>query len=72
MPDYKVKVTYTYPVSAVDPQDALSTVPIVIRGRFTGFHGEGITEILNTEGEVVLKAELVTVNKPVNYFLNIK
>ena len=59
MPDYKVRVTYTYPVSAVDAQDALSTVPTVIKAKFNGFHGEGITEIINDQGEVVLKAELV-------------
>ena len=63
MPDYKVRVQYQYPVQAVSPQDALDTVPIVIRGRFIGFHGEGTTEIINTEGEVVLKAELVPVVK---------
>lgn len=58
MPDYTVKVTYTYPIQAVSAEDALSTVPIVIKGRFIGFHGEGLTEIINAEGEVVLKAEL--------------
>ena len=63
MPDYKVKVTYTYPVQAVSAEDALSTVPTVIKGRFIGFHGEGITEILNAAGEVVLKAELVPASK---------
>lgn len=60
MPDYKVRVTYVYPVSAVNAEDALSTVPYVIKGRFTGFHGEGVTEILNAEGKVVLTAELAT------------
>jgi len=59
LPDYKVRVTYTYPVQAVDAQDALSTVPIVIKARFNGFHGIGITEVINADGEVVLKAELV-------------
>ena len=63
MPDYVVKVTYVYPAQAVSPEDALATVPNVIKGRFTGFHGEGTTEILNTKGEVVLKAELVPASK---------
>lgn len=58
MPYYKVKVTYTYPVEAISAEDALSTVPVIIKARFIGFHGEGITEILNTDGEVVLKAKL--------------
>lgn len=63
MPDYQVKVTYTYPVQALSAEDALSTVPFVIKGRFIGFHGEGITEILDAGGEVVLKAELVPAKK---------
>ena len=60
MPDYVVRVSYEYPVSAISPKDAMDTVPMVIKGRFIGFLGKGITEILNTEGEVVLKAKLVT------------
>lgn len=60
MPDYVVKVEYRYPVQAISAEDALSTVPTVIKGRFMGFHGEGATEIINADGEVVLKAELVT------------
>ena len=63
MPDYKVRVTYTYPVQAISAEDALSTVPTIIKARFIGFHGEGITEIINAKGEVVLKAELVTTKK---------
>ena len=63
MPDYKVRVTYTYPAQAISAEDALSTVPTIIKARFIGFHGEGITEIINAEGEVVLKAELVTTKK---------
>jgi len=63
MPDYKVKVQYQYPVQAVSPEDALATVPHVIKGRFIGFHGEGTTEILNADGEIVLKAELVPATK---------
>ena len=63
MPDYKVKVTYIYPVSAVDARDAFNTVSMVIKAKFAGFHGEDITEIINAKGEVVLKAELVTTKK---------
>lgn len=70
MPNYNVKVTYLYPVSAVSPQDALSTVPMVIKGRFIGFHGEGTTEVIDQDGNVVLKAELVTLpNKTGNLSL---
>jgi len=63
MPDYTVRVTYTYPVSAVNAEDALSTVPIVIKARFAGFHGEGLTDILDKEGNIVLTAKLVTDKK---------
>ena len=56
---YRVKVTYEYPVDAVSAEDALNTVPIVIKAKFAGFHGEGLTEVINADGQVVLKAELV-------------
>ncbi|MDO9580544.1 MAG: hypothetical protein Q7J06_08260 [Bacteroidales bacterium] len=59
MPDYIVKVTYTYPVQAVSAEDALATVPYVVKAKLIGFHGEGKTEILNDNGAVVLRAELV-------------
>jgi len=59
LPDYKVRVVYTYLVQAISAEDALSTVPTVIKGRFIGFHGEGLTEIINNDGRVVLKAKLV-------------
>jgi len=59
MPNYTVRVTIKYPVSAVNPEDALSTVPNVLRMRYIGVHAEGITEILDAStGEVVLKAKL--------------
>ena len=59
MPKYLVKVTYTYPVCAVDAEDALSTVPQVIRTRYIGVHAEGLTEILDASTkEVVLRAQL--------------
>jgi len=63
VPDYKVRVTYTYLVQAVSAEDALSTVPVVIKARFGGLHGKGTTEVINTDGEVVLKAELVLATK---------
>ena len=63
MPDYKVKVQYQYPVQAISPQDALSTVPFVIKARFNGFHGKGITEVIDAEGKTVLTAELVPATK---------
>ena len=59
MPKYVVKVTCTYPVTAVNAEDALSTVPRVIRMNFIGGTAEGVTEIVNADsGEVVLKAVL--------------
>lgn len=59
MPKYKVKVTCTYPVAAVNAEDALSTVPMVIRMRYTSCLAKGETEIIDTStGEVVLKAVL--------------
>ena len=59
MPKYKVKVTCTYPVTATDARDALSTVPMVIKMRYIGGHAEGVTEIIDAgTGEVVLKAVL--------------
>lgn len=64
MQNYKVKVTYTYPVQAPNAEDALDTVPHVIKGRFMGFHGEGTTEVINESGQIVLKAQLKT-NKEV-------
>jgi len=59
VPKYVVKVTCTYPVSAVNAEDALSTVPRVIRMNFIGGIAEGVTEIVDADsGEVVLKAVL--------------
>ena len=59
MPKYVVKVTCTYPVSALNAEDALSTVPRVIRMNFIGGIAEGVTEIVDADsGEVVLKAVL--------------
>ena len=59
MPKYLIRVTCTYPVDALNAEDALSTVPMVIRMRYIGGHAEGVTEILDAAtGEVVLKAEL--------------
>ncbi|MDP2730791.1 MAG: hypothetical protein Q8O55_09960, partial [Dehalococcoidales bacterium] len=58
------KVTCTYPVSAVNAEDALSTVPRVIRMNFIGGTAEGLTEIIDAgSGEVVLKAALNPVKR---------
>ena len=57
MPNYIVKVTCTYPVSAVDTKDALSTVPMAVRIILPT--AEGLTEILDAPTkEVVLRAQL--------------
>ena len=58
MPNYTVKVTFTYPVSAVNAEDALSTVPQVIRMRYIGVHAEGLADILDATGKSVLTAKL--------------
>jgi len=59
LPKYKVRVTCTYPVSALNAEDALSTVPMVIKLRYISGHAEGLTEIIDDgTGEVVLKALL--------------
>jgi len=59
LPKYIVRVTCTYPVDAVSAEDALSTVPIVIRMRYIGGHAKGLTEILDAStNEVVLRAKL--------------
>lgn len=59
MPKYIVKVTFTYPVSAVDAENALSTVPQVIKMRYIGIHAQGLTEIIDeATGDKVLTAVL--------------
>ena len=59
MPKYLVKVTYTYPVTALNAKDAFSTVPMVIHMRYIGGTAEGVAEIIGADsGEVVLKAAL--------------
>jgi hypothetical protein len=63
VPDYDVKVTYTYPVSALTAEDAFSTVPVVIRSRFIGFLGKGSVEISDGDGNVVLRGELTDKEK---------
>jgi len=61
LPKYRVRVTCTYPVEAVDAKDALSTVPMVVKMRYIGGIAEGVTEIIDAAtGEVVLKAVLNT------------
>ena len=57
MPQYIVKVTCTYPVEAVNAEDALSTVPVAVR--ITLPTAESLAEILNVStNQVVLKAKL--------------
>jgi len=59
LPNYTVKVTCTYPVSTLNAEDALSTVPRVIRMNFIGGIAEGLTEVIRADsGKVVLKAVL--------------
>jgi len=60
MTKYLVRVEYEYPVDAIDAEDALSTVPIATRLKYV--NAEGTTEIINSEGKVVLKAKLVNKN----------
>jgi hypothetical protein len=54
---YLVRVTYEYPVDSVNAKDALSTVPMATRLKY--LNADGTTEIINSEGKVVLKAKLV-------------
>ena len=57
MTKYLVRVKYEYPVDAINAEDALSTVPIATRLKY--LNADGTTEIINSEGTVVLKAKLV-------------
>ena len=67
MPDYVVKVQYSYPVQAINAEDALSTVPYVVKARFAGFHGEGTVEISDADTKIiVLTARLNTKKEPGN------
>ncbi len=59
MPNYIVRVSYSYPVQAVSAEDALSTVPHVTKVRFVDCLAEGKTEILRADTkQVVLTAKL--------------
>jgi len=60
VPDYEVHIHYVYKVQAVNAEDALSTVPIATRLKY--INADGTTEIINSEGKVVLKAKLVNKN----------
>jgi hypothetical protein len=51
---YKVKVSYEYPVDAVNAEDALSTLDTAIRLKFA--NAEGLVEIFEADGKRVLKA----------------
>ena len=57
MPKYIVRVTATYPVDAINAEDALSTVPIAVR--IKGSIAEALTEIVDASTQkVVLTAKL--------------
>ena len=59
MPDYIVEVTCMYPVSAVNAEDAFSTIPIVVKFHYINGHVQGKAAIRNTKtNRIVLKAEL--------------
>ena len=51
---YKVKVSYEYPVDAVNAEDALKTVPIAERIHWQ--NAEGTLEVFDADGKRVLKA----------------
>ena len=54
---YLVRVICSYPVDAVNAEDALSTVPMAVRILLPTV--DGLTEIVNTAtNEVVLRAKL--------------
>jgi hypothetical protein len=56
MMKYRVRVSYEYPVDALNAEDALNTVPLATRLKY--MNSEGITEIFNSDGERVLIAVL--------------
>ncbi len=58
MSKYLVLVIYEYSVDAINTEDAFGTVPIATRLKY--LNADGTTEIINSEGKVVLKAKLVT------------
>jgi len=60
MSKYFVRVIYEYPVDTINAEAALSTVPIATRLKYA--NADGTTEIINSEGTVVLKAKLATAN----------
>ena len=57
MPKYKIRVTYEYAVDAVDAEDALATLHIAERIKFS--NADGILEIFDEDGKRVLKAQKV-------------
>lgn len=66
MPNYTIRVTYTYPVSSPDPKGALGTVPLVTKVRLPMVLAEGLAEILDSETKVViLTAKLTSAKKAV-------
>ena len=61
MPNFTVRVTYEWPVDAVNPADAMSTVQLVTRSRFTQAVVTGKAEVIEPDtGRVQLTAQLVT------------
>lgn len=61
---YLVRVICSYPVDALDPRDALDTVPLVVKMRYTSCLAKGEAEILDAATkEVVLQAELKPVTR---------
>ena len=53
-----------YPVCAINPEDALSTVPMVIKTRFAGVLAEGETKILNADTKKVALTARLNPDKP--------
>jgi len=58
LPEYTIKVSYTYPVCATNAEDAFSTVPQVIKMRYIGVHAEVQAEVMDAIGKRVLLAKL--------------
>ena len=64
MPNYIVKVTFKYPLCAVNPKDALSTVPMVIKTRFAGVLASGETEISDADTKAVVLTAVLNPDQP--------
>jgi hypothetical protein len=64
MKGYRVRATYTYPVSSETAESALSTLPFVIKPKFGTYLVDGHAEVLDAGGNVVLRAVLQAAAKP--------